>query len=230
MARVKPGRPLRNTPSRIRVATGEAVSLLQVNTPSGIAGFSEQFGLSMFRELAMAMAQAASDRAWIASELMKGVDAERSLAADAKARAESPPDAALSVLYHEIAAADERHATTLETIAARYGQTPSSSTGGGIGRALGELKDKLVELGSDALDQLRQDLTAKAQSVHWHTAWVHAFGALGDTASAEDLSAVLAEEQAHRDALQQGLNRVVEQHARGVDESKTGPKATAAAR
>jgi hypothetical protein len=169
------------------------------------------------------------DRDWIAAELVKGIDAERSLAIDAKARADSPPDAALSVLYHEIAAADERHATVVETIAARYGHTPSQSAGGGIGRALGQLRDKFVGLGSDVLDQLILDVTAKAQSVHWHAAWVHAFGAIGDSKSARELSAVLAEEQAHRDALQRGLNRVVEQHARGADYIKTGPTPSQAA-
>ncbi len=208
----------------------EMVSLLRANPHWVIKGFSEQSASVYPGECMIAMAQATSDRAWIASELVKGIDTERSLAAGAEARADSPPDAALSVLYHEIAAADERHATIIETIATRYGHTPVPSAVGGIGRAFGQFKDKLVELGSDALDQLRQDLTAKDQSVHWHAAWVHAFGALGDTESVEDLSAVLLEEQAHRDALQQGLNRVVEQHARGADASKAAPKASAAAR
>ncbi len=162
------------------------------------------------------------DRVWIAAELVKGIDAERALAIDAKARAESPPDAVLSVLYHEIAAADERHATVLETIAARYGHTPSQSAGGGIGRALGHLRDKFVGLGADVSDQLILDVTTKAQSVHWHTAWVHVFEAIGDSQSARELSVVLSEEQTHRDALQQGLNRVVEQQARGADLIKNG--------
>ena len=155
------------------------------------------------------------DRAWIAAELVKGVDAERSLAADAKTRAESPPDPALSVLYHEIATADERHAAAVETIAARYGHVPSKSSGGGISQAFGHLKDRIAGLGSNALDQMVLDVTAKAQSVHWYDAWSHAFGAIGDADSARELSAVLTEEQAHRDALQSGLNRMVEQAARG---------------
>jgi hypothetical protein len=177
------------------------------------------------------MAQTPSiDRVWIAQELVKGIDAERSLATDAKARANSPPDAVLSVLYHEIAAADERHATIVETIAARYGHTPSQATGGGgIGRALGQLRDKFVGLGSDVWDRLILDVTAKAQSVHWLTAWAHAFEAIGDSESAHELSAILAEEQAHRDALQQGLNRVIEQHARGAAEIETGPMLSQAA-
>jgi hypothetical protein len=162
------------------------------------------------------MAEPASiDRVWIAADLVKGIDAERSLAFDARARSDSPPDAALSVLYHEIGAADERHAAIVEKIAVRYGHTPSQSTSGGIGQALGHLRDKFAGLGSDALEQLILDVTAKAQSVHWHAAWVHAFGAIGDSESARELSTVLTEEQAHRDALQQGLNRMVEQRARG---------------
>lgn len=162
------------------------------------------------------MAQTAPvDRVWIAAEFVKGIDAERSLAANAKARAESPPDPALGVLYHEIAGADERHASVLETIAIRYGHTPSRTSGGGVSRAWEQLKDKVGNLGSSAMDQLSWDQMTKAQSVHWHAAWVHTFGAIGDTESSRELSVVLAEEQAHRNALQQSLNRMVEQHARG---------------
>ena len=155
------------------------------------------------------------DRAWIAAELVKGIDAERSLAADAKARAASPPDPSLGVLYHEIAAADEQHARILETIATRYGHTPSPTASGGVGWAWDQLKDKIGTLGSSALDQLSWDQMMKAQSVDWLTAWVHTFGAIGETESARELSVVLAEEQTHHDALQQGLNRMVEQRARG---------------
>jgi hypothetical protein len=155
------------------------------------------------------------DRAWIAAEFVKGIDAERSLAANAKARADSPPDPSLGVLYHEIAAADERHTRILETIATRYGHTPSPTAGGGVGWAWDQLKDKIGNLGSSSLDQLSWDLMVKAQSVHWHTAWVHTFGAIGETESARELSVVLAEEQTHHDALQQGLNRMVEQRACG---------------
>ena len=170
------------------------------------------------------------DRAWIASELVKGMDAERSLACDASARAGSPPDAVLSVLYHEIAAADERHVTIVETIAARYGYTPSHSAAGGIGRALGQIRDRVVGRGSDVCEQLILDLTSKAGSVHWYAAWVSAFEAIGDSESARDLSAVLTEEQAHRDALQQGLNRVIEQQVRGTIEIKTDSMPAVAAR
>jgi hypothetical protein len=166
------------------------------------------------------MDQTASvDRLWIAAEFVKGMDAERALGANAKARAEAPPDPALGVLYHEIAEADERHAMILETIATRYGHTPSRA-GGGVGRAWEQLKDKMGKRNSSALDQLSCDQTAKAQSVHWHTAWVHAFGAIGETESARELSVVLAEEKGHVDALQQAFNRMVEQHTRGEDQLK----------
>jgi hypothetical protein len=172
--------------------------------------------VTLFPESMPGMAQPASiDRAWIAAELVKGIDAERSLAVDAQSRADSPPDAALSVLYHEIAAADECHAAIVEKIAVRYGHTPLQTSSGGIGQALGHLRDKVAGLGSDGLDQLMVDVTAKAQSIHWHAAWVHAFEAIGDTESARELLTVLTEEQAHRDALQQGLNRMVEQQVRG---------------
>jgi hypothetical protein len=161
------------------------------------------------------MSQPASiNREWIAAELVKGINAERALAVAAQARADSPPDEVLSVLYHEIASADERHALLVEKIAVRYGLTPAQTSSGGIGQALGHLKDKFVGLGSDGLDQLLLDVTSKAQSVHWHAAWLHTFRATGDSESADELSVVLSEEQAHRDALQQGLNRMVEQRAR----------------
>jgi hypothetical protein len=92
----------------------------------GLPGRSESVGPPMAQTPSM-------DRAWISSELVKGIEAERSLAADARSRADSPPDPALSVLYHEIAEADDRHAAIVEAIAVRYGHTPSKSAGGGIG-------------------------------------------------------------------------------------------------
>jgi hypothetical protein len=155
------------------------------------------------------------ERAWIASELAKGIYAERSLAGDAQARADSPPDPSLGVLYRQIAEADARHATAVETIATRYGYTPSRTAGGGIGAMLGHLRNTAGELGSTALDRLGWDLTTKAHSVHWYTAWVSAFGDIGDVESARELAAILDEERAHRDALQEGLNRMVERGARG---------------
>jgi hypothetical protein len=162
------------------------------------------------------------DAAWICSEILKGMDAERSMSADSQSRASAPPDPALSVLYHEIADADERHATIIETAATRYGHTPMRSTSSGIGRVFGSLKDKVGELGSSALDLLSCDLTTKAHSVHWLTAWVHTFSAIGDAESARELSAILAAEQKHGEALQQAFDRMVEQNARGGDDVKAG--------
>jgi len=159
------------------------------------------------------------NRDWIASEFSKGIDAEQALIDEAKARAESPPDPALAVLYNEIATADERHRTIVETIATRYGHTPSRSVTGGIGETLGRLKDKVSEIGSTPLQRLGYDLTAKANAIHWCTAWVQAFQAIGDAESARELAAVLTEEKAHRDALQEGLNRLVTQGAMGEDAS-----------
>ena len=153
------------------------------------------------------------NRDWIAAEFSKGIEAEQALVEEARARAESPPDAELGVLYHELATADERHRLIVETIATRYGHTPSRSVAGGIGETLGRLRDKVGALGSSPLQQIGHDLMAKANSVHWCTAWVHAFEALGDAESARELAAVLTEEKAHRDALQEGLNRLV---ARGT--------------
>jgi ferritin-like metal-binding protein YciE len=158
------------------------------------------------------------NREWIAAEFSKGVDAERSLAAAAKERADAPPDPAMSVLFHEIAAADERHGKAVETIAIRYGYTPSrSSMAGSLGETLGRIKDKVAEsvVGSSPLEILGHDLVAKANAVHWYTAWIHAFEAIGDTESARELAAILTEEKSHQAALQDGLNRSVERGARG---------------
>lgn len=154
-------------------------------------------------------------RDWIATEFAKGIEAERDLAEHAKARADDPPTPALSVLYNEIAAADSRHCEVVERVAIRYGHTPSREVGGGISETLKGLRDRIV--GSVAqtgpLQQLGEDLAAKANSIHWHTAWIHAFETFGDAESAKELAAVLAEETAHRDALQQALNREVVQGA-----------------
>jgi len=149
------------------------------------------------------------NRDWIAAEFSKGIEAEQSLMEEAKARAESPPDPGLGVLYHEIAAADERHRAIVETIATRYGHTPSRSVAGGIGETLGRLKEKVGEIGCTPMQRLSHDLMAKANSIHWCQAWVQAFQAIGDAESARELAAILTEEKAHRDALQEGLNRMV---------------------
>jgi hypothetical protein len=148
-------------------------------------------------------------RDWIAAEFSKGVDAEQALIDDAKARAESPPDPALQVLYSEIATADERHRGIVETIATRYGHTPRRSVAGGIGETLGRLKEKVGEIGSTPLQRVSHDLVGKANAIHWYAAWIQTFQAIGDAESARELAAVLTEEKAHRDALQEGLNRLV---------------------
>ena len=156
-------------------------------------------------------------RDWIAAEFSKGVDAEQALVDEAKARADAPPHPSLQVLYHEIAAADERHRSIVETIATRYGHTPSRSMAGGIGETLGRLKDKVGEMGAGPMQRVSHDLTAKANAIHWYTAWVHAFETIGDVESARELAAVLTEESSHRDALQEGLNRIVARGAHGED-------------
>lgn len=153
------------------------------------------------------------NRDWIRSEFTKGIDAEEELSAEAESRSNSPPDPSLSVLYQEIARADARHRDVVEAIATRYGHTPSKS-GGGIGNAITRLKDKVASMGSSPLDLLGHDLAEKANAVHWYSAWVSTFNAVGETASASELNAVLEEEISHRDALQQALNRLVERGAR----------------
>jgi len=153
------------------------------------------------------------NREWIAAEFSKGIDAEQSLHADALATSQSPPDPSLGVLYHEIAEADKRHVVIIETIAARYGHVPSQGGSGGVSGAIGRLKQRVSELGSSPLQMIEHDMSAKASSIHWTTAWVHAFQSIGDAESARELAAVLTEEKAHHDALQEGFNRLV---ARGA--------------
>ncbi len=170
----------------------------------------------------MEVSQAGStDPAWISSELEKGMEAERTLSTQAKTRGESPPVPALAVLYHEIAAADERHVAVIELIATRYGRTPAEP-GGGIGQALGLIKEQLTRITSSPLDQLSCDLAAKARSIHWLTSWVHAFEAIGDAVSARELAAVLNDEETHQSALQQGLDRMIELRARGTGAGDNG--------
>ena len=69
------------------------------------------------------------------------------------------------------------------------------------------------ELGSTPQIRIEHDLSANASAVHWTTAWVHTFQAIGDAESARELAAILTEQKAHQDALQEGLNRMV---ARGA--------------
>ncbi len=162
------------------------------------------------------------DREWIAKEFSKGIEAERDMEHSARDRSAGPPEPALGVLYGQIAEADARHASTVETVAVRYGHTPSHGAGGGIAETLGRLKDKVSSIGTTPQEWLAHDLATKANAIHWYTAWARAFEAIGDSASAKDLSAVLAEESGQRDALQQVLNRMVERGARGGDKAVEG--------
>ncbi|MFO0950710.1 MAG: hypothetical protein U0835_06060 [Isosphaeraceae bacterium] len=146
----------------------------------------------------------------VAAELLKLIELERSLAANAKARAQSPPMPELGVLYHEIAEQDERHVVALETISTRYGNTPTRGSAGGVGETIGRLKEKVVELASEPFDLIRQDLEAKADAIHLGTAWAHALASAGDAQSAKELQTLLDEDQAHRDALLEGLKRLAE--------------------
>jgi hypothetical protein len=166
-------------------------------------------------ESQISMTTTAIDRAWIATELLKIVEAERSLVGDSKARAEAPPDPALSVLYHEIAEQDERHVAILETIATRYGHTPKRSTRGGVGETLGRLKGKVVSMGAAPTDLLRQDLLAKTEANQWQSAWVHTLERIGDAQSAREMTDILNEDQSHQDALLEGLKRMLAQRVSG---------------
>jgi len=162
------------------------------------------------------------NRAWISAEFSKGIESEQAMVDEAKSRAEAPPDPTMAVLYNEIAAADERHRLIIETIATRYGYTPSRSVASGIGETLGRLKEKVSEIGMSPLERIGHDLAARANAIHWSTAWVQAFQSIGDAESARELAAVLTEEKAHRDALQEGLNRLLLQ--RLAEESETPAK------
>jgi hypothetical protein len=153
------------------------------------------------------------NRDWILAEFSKGIEAESSLQKDAESTASSPPDPSLGVLYHEIAAADGRHRLIVETIATRYGYNPGKGLGTGIGKTIERLRAKVGEMGATPQVRIEHDLCAKASAVHWTTAWVHTFQAIGDAESARELAAVLTEQKAHHDALQEGLNRLV---ARGA--------------
>jgi hypothetical protein len=155
------------------------------------------------------------NREWIATEFSKGIEAEHSLQAHAQAAAASPPDPSLGVLYNEIAADDGRHRLIVETIATRYGHNPGHGGPSGIGGTLERLKEKVGELGATPQTRIEHDLCAKASAIHWCTAWVQAFQAIGDAESARELAAVLTEEKAHHDALQEGLNRIISRGALG---------------
>ena len=104
-----------------------------------------------------------------------------------------------------------------KSVATRYGHTPTRRAGGGIGETFGWLRGKVTELGSSPFDRLTYDLVARASSVLWYTAWVHAFVAIGDAESARELAALLTEKEAHCRALQEGLNRLVERRVQVAD-------------
>ncbi len=91
--------------------------------------------------------------------------------------------------------------------------TPAKGSTTGIGKTIGRLKEKVGEMGASPQVRIEHDLSAKATAIHWTTAWVHTFQAIGDAESARELAAVLTEQKAHHDALQEGLNRLV---ARGA--------------
>ncbi|HEU5118071.1 MAG TPA: hypothetical protein VFT74_15720 [Isosphaeraceae bacterium] len=155
-----------------------------------------------------------NNREWIAAEFSKGIEAEHRLSTEARARAENPPHPSLAVLYNQIADEDERHRAVIETIATRYGHTPSRSAGGGLGETLSRLTDKVTEMNSNAMQLVSGDLAARANAIHWTAAWVHAFEEIGDGESARELASLLTEEKAHQDALQEALNRFVAEGAR----------------
>ena len=155
------------------------------------------------------------NREWIASQFSRGIEAERSMEADAKDTSASPPDPSLGVLYHEISEADGRHRLIVETIATRYGYNPSGGHSGGITGSIKHLREKVSEMGSSPQQRIEHDLSAKASAIHWSTAWVHTFQSIGDAESARELTAVLTEEKVHHDALQEGLNRFIARAALG---------------
>ena len=142
-------------------------------------------------------------RDWIASEFSKGIQAEADFAETAKLRGASPPTVSLQVLYNEIAIADDRHRSIVETIAARYGHAPSTSMSAGIGQTLGRLKMKVGDMGATPLQLLSDDLATKANAIHWYVAWIKTFESINDASSARELAAVLTEEKAHQNALQE---------------------------
>ncbi|MGE3820541.1 MAG: hypothetical protein AB7I30_14100 [Isosphaeraceae bacterium] len=161
------------------------------------------------------MTTATIDRDWVVSEMLKIIEEERALALDAKARAEAPPLPEMAVFYHEVAEQDERHIEVLETIATRYGHTPSRSLGGGVGETLGRLKDKVATLGSGACDLIRQDLSARSEAIDWRSVWIATFESMNDAESARDLTAVLAEDKAHHEALLERLKRLIQDRVGG---------------
>ncbi len=157
------------------------------------------------------------DRALVLKEFLPRIEAELSLMNEAKQRAESPPSPSMAVLYHEIAAADEKHVLALEMIAARYGFTPDRTEKGGMSATLGRLKDRIAEMGSSPTAQVSQDLQAKADAIHWERAWAYLFSTLGDPESAGEMEGLAREDEAHRDGLLEALKRLLETALKGGD-------------
>jgi hypothetical protein len=162
----------------------------------------------------MTVATPAVNKDWVVAELIKLVDAERWIAGGTGPQPKTPPHETLTCVYHEMAAADERHVEAIKTIATRYGYVPVRDSGGGIGEAIGRLKDRFAAIGSSPIDRLVGDLMAKAEAVHRYTAWAQVFETMGDTRSGEELARITAEEQVHIDTLQTVLNRLIEEAAR----------------
>ena len=162
----------------------------------------------------MTVASPGMNQDWVVAELVKLVEAEYCMAGGTGPNPKTPPHESLSCVYHEMAAADERHAETIKTIATRYGYVPVRGGGGGIGEAFGRLKDRFAALGTAPIERLMGDLLAKAEAIHRYTAWAQVFETMGDSASSDELAAITAEEQVHLDTLQSVLNRLVEDGAR----------------
>ncbi len=155
------------------------------------------------------MATLSIERSTVASEIQNILALEEAHAASATLRGESPPHPSLAVLYHEIAADDQRHISALERIAIRYGATPGSHHSSGVGRVLERIKTSIVELRTSAANLIAQDLLAKSEVIHWQTVWADLFASMNDETSAGELALILKEEQAHHDALLEAFKRVV---------------------
>ena len=86
------------------------------------------------------------DRDWIATEFAKGIDAEAQMAHDAEGPRRSPrPSRRWASSTARSPRPTSAIATSVETVAIRYGHTPGAGArlAGGIGETLGRLKDKV---------------------------------------------------------------------------------------
>ena len=155
------------------------------------------------------------DRDWIVAQFSRGITAEAGMGSDAEATAKSPPLATLGVLYHQIASDDKRHGAIIETIATRYGYEAAKAKSGGLSGLIEGFKEAVSEIGSSPQQRLEHDLAAKSSAIHWATAWVFTFEQIGDAISAQELTPLLEDEKSHHAALQQGLNLLLAQGARG---------------